>query len=75
MGAMLVADNTFATPFHQNPLKLGADLVIHSATKWLGGHNDLMADVIAASKEHYDTLWFTRQGDRDNTRRAFGIAA
>jgi len=36
-GAILVADNTFATPFHQDPLKLGADLVIHSATKGLGG--------------------------------------
>ena len=59
--AMLVVDNTFATPFHQNPLKLGADLVIHSATKGLGGHNDLMAGAIAGSKEQYDELWFTRQ--------------
>ncbi|MFH0921846.1 MAG: aminotransferase class I/II-fold pyridoxal phosphate-dependent enzyme [Fibrobacterota bacterium] len=61
IGAMLVVDNTFATPFHQNPLKLGADLVVHSATKALGGHNDLMAGAIAGSKEHYDRLWFTRQ--------------
>lgn len=59
--AMLVVDNTFATPFHQSPLKLGADLVIHSATKGLGGHNDLMAGAIAGSKEQYDELWFTRQ--------------
>ena len=59
--AMLVVDNTFATPFHQNPLKLGADLVVHSATKGLGGHNDLMAGAIAGSKEQYDDLWFTRQ--------------
>ena len=59
--AMVVVDNTFATPYHQNPLKLGADLVVHSATKALGGHNDLMAGAIAGSKEHYNRLWFTRQ--------------
>jgi cystathionine beta-lyase/cystathionine gamma-synthase len=59
--AMLVVDNTFATPRHQNPLALGADLVVHSATKALGGHNDLMAGAIAGSKAHYDKLWFTRQ--------------
>lgn len=61
VGAMVVADNTFATPYHQKPLSLGADLVIHSATKALGGHNDLMAGAIAGSKEHYNRLWFTRQ--------------
>jgi cystathionine beta-lyase/cystathionine gamma-synthase len=61
VGAMLVVDNTFATPYHQNPLALGADLVVHSATKALGGHNDLMAGAIAGTKEHYEKLWFTRQ--------------
>jgi cystathionine gamma-synthase len=61
VGALLIVDNTFATPFHTKPLLLGADLVVHSATKGLGGHNDLMAGVIAGSKEHYDNLWFTRQ--------------
>ena len=61
VGAMVVVDNTFATPYHQNPRKLGADLVVHSATKALGGHNDLMAGAIAGSKEHYNELWFTRQ--------------
>ena len=60
-GAMVVVDNTFATPYHQTPLALGADLVVHSATKALGGHNDLMAGAIAGSKEHYNRLWFTRQ--------------
>ncbi len=58
---MLIVDNTFATPHHQQPLSLGADLVVHSATKALGGHNDLMAGAIAGSKDHYDKLWFTRQ--------------
>jgi len=61
VGALVVVDNTFATPYHQNPLALGADLVVHSATKALGGHNDLMAGAIAGSKEHYNRLWFTRQ--------------
>ena len=58
---LLVVDNTFATPYHQNPLKLGADLVVHSATKALGGHNDLMAGAIAGSKKDYEKLWFSRQ--------------
>ena len=61
VGALLIVDNTFATPYHQQPLSLGADLVVHSATKGLGGHNDLMAGAIAGSKEHYNDLWFTRQ--------------
>jgi len=62
VGAMLVVDNTFATPYHQLPLELGADLAVHSATKGLGGHNDLMAGAIACpTKECYDELWFTRQ--------------
>lgn len=60
-GAMFIVDNTFATPYHQKPLALGADLVLHSATKGLGGHNDLMAGALAGSKEDYDKLWFTRQ--------------
>ena len=59
--AMIVVDNTFATPYHQNPLALGAHLVVHSATKALGGHNDVMAGAIASSKECYNDLWFTRQ--------------
>lgn len=61
VGARLIVDNTFATPYHQHPLALGAHLVIHSATKALGGHNDLMAGAIAGPKEDYDKLWFTRQ--------------
>ncbi|MBN1270101.1 MAG: aminotransferase class I/II-fold pyridoxal phosphate-dependent enzyme [Kiritimatiellae bacterium] len=60
-GALLVVDNTFATPCHQKPLELGADMAVHSATKALGGHNDLMAGAIATSKERYNALWFTRQ--------------
>jgi len=61
VNAMLVVDNTFATPYHQKPLLMGAHIVVHSATKALGGHNDLMAGAIACSEEDYDKLWFTRQ--------------
>jgi len=61
VGARVVVDNTFATPYHQHPLELGAHLVVHSATKALGGHNDLMAGAIAGAKKEYDKLWFTRQ--------------
>jgi cystathionine beta-lyase/cystathionine gamma-synthase len=60
-GAMLVVDNTFASPYHQKPLELGADLVVHSATKALGGHNDLMAGAVVGNSEQYEALWFTRQ--------------
>ena len=61
VGAMVVVDNTFATPYHQKPLEHGADLVVHSATKALGGHNDIMAGAIAGLKRYYNELWFTRQ--------------
>jgi methionine-gamma-lyase len=45
-GALSIVDNTFATPVLQNPLKLGADLVVHSATKYLGGHGDLLGGAV-----------------------------
>jgi len=50
-GATLVVDNTFATPVLQNPLALGADLVMHSATKYLGGHDDVTAGLVAGGGE------------------------
>ncbi|HYK92711.1 MAG TPA: aminotransferase class I/II-fold pyridoxal phosphate-dependent enzyme [Thermoplasmata archaeon] len=46
-GGLLVVDNTFATPINQNPLAVGADLVVHSGTKYLGGHADLLAGAVA----------------------------
>jgi cystathionine beta-lyase/cystathionine gamma-synthase len=52
--ACVVVDNTFATPVLQKPLELGADLVMHSATKYLGGHSDLTAGVLAGSKSWMD---------------------
>jgi len=47
----VVVDNTYATPYLTQPIKLGADLVVHSATKYLGGHGDLVAGLIAGPKE------------------------
>ncbi len=58
-GVATVVDNTFATPFNQRPLELGADLVIHSATKYLGGHSDLTAGVMAG---HRDLVEKARHG-------------
>jgi cystathionine gamma-synthase len=50
-GAMTVVDNTFATPYLQRPLELGADLVLHSATKYLGGHSDVIGGLIATRSD------------------------
>ena len=50
VGALVVVDNTFATPINQNPLALGADIVLHSASKYLGGHADALGGVICGSQ-------------------------
>lgn len=50
-GIATVVDNTFATPYNQRPLELGADLVVHSATKYLGGHSDLTAGLLVGRKD------------------------
>jgi len=50
-GAVVVADNTFATPINQHPLALGADLVLHSATKFLGGHADVLGGVLCGDRD------------------------
>ncbi len=51
MGAIVCVDNTFATPFLQQPLRLGADIVVHSATKYLGGHSDVVGGFLALNDE------------------------
>jgi methionine-gamma-lyase len=58
-GALVIADNTFATPINQRPLDLGVDLVWHSATKYLNGHSDVTAGVIAGPTELLDCIWET----------------
>lgn len=49
--ALFVVDNTFCTPYLQKPLLLGADIVVHSATKYLGGHGDVLAGIVVTNKE------------------------
>lgn len=57
--ALLVVDNTFATPYFQNPLDLGADIVVHSTTKYINGHSDVVGGaVILNDKEYYERIKF-----------------
>jgi methionine-gamma-lyase len=56
-GAVVVVDNTLATPINQRPLELGADLVWHSATKYLGGHSDVSAGVVAGRADLVEQVW------------------
>src|SRR5438105_196321 len=55
-GAKLAVDNTFASPYLQQPLKLGADVVVHSTTKYLGGHSDVVGGCVVGSKELLDPI-------------------
>ena len=58
-GAMLVIDNTFMSPVLQNPLLLGADVVMHSITKYIGGHSDVVAGALMFNDSKlYDKLFF-----------------
>jgi cystathionine gamma-synthase len=60
-GALLVVDNTFASPYLQRPLDLGADVVVHSTTKYLGGHSDVVGGaIIVADEAHSAELHFTQ---------------
>jgi cystathionine beta-lyase/cystathionine gamma-synthase len=58
-GIRTVADNTFATPVNQNPLRLGIDTVFHSATKALSGHSDVTAGAVVGSREFMKQAWYT----------------
>jgi len=60
-GALVVVDNTFASPYLQNPLSLGADLVVHSTTKFLNGHSDSVGGIaVAKTPEHVEWLGFVQ---------------
>ncbi len=61
VGAIVVVDNTFATPINQNPLALGADLVLHSASKFLGGHADALGGVLCGKRELIDKVYQFRE--------------
>jgi cystathionine gamma-synthase len=60
-GALVAVDNTFASPVNQNPLALGADFVIHSCTKYLGGHSDVTAGALMGSRELLMPVWNWRK--------------
>lgn len=60
-GALVAVDNTFASPVNQNPLALGADFVVHSCTKYLGGHSDLTAGALMGSKDLLMPVWNWRK--------------
>jgi cystathionine gamma-synthase len=60
-GAIVMLDSTFASPINQRPIDLGVDVVIHSATKYLGGHHDITAGVVCCNKQHFDTIWTYRK--------------
>jgi cystathionine beta-lyase/cystathionine gamma-synthase len=55
--ALMVVDNTFLTPINMRPLSLGVDVVVHSATKYLGGHSDLTAGVVVGRRKYLDRIW------------------
>lgn len=61
VGAVVVVDNTFATPLNQRPLELGADLVLHSATKFLGGHADALGGVVCGPKALVEQIYHFRE--------------
>ena len=60
-GALVVVDNTFATPVNQKPLELGADLVLHSATKYLGGHADALGGAVCGPQDHIHRIFHFRE--------------
>lgn len=61
VGAIVIVDNTFATPVNQQPLSLGVDLVIHSATKFLGGHADALGGVVCGRKDLVEAIYHYRE--------------
>src|SRR5439155_21703238 len=60
-GALLTVDNTFASPLGQHPLALGADLVLYSATKSIGGHGDLLAGAVTGPWARLEPVWKARK--------------
>ena len=60
-GAVVMLDATFASPINQHPADLGVDIVIHSATKYLGGHHDITAGFVCCNRRHFDPIWTYRK--------------
>lgn len=60
-GAIVMLDSTFASPINQHPIDLGVDIVIHSATKYLGGHHDITAGFVCCNHQDFDNIWTYRK--------------
>jgi cystathionine gamma-synthase len=60
-GAIVLLDSTFASPINQHPIDLGVDLVLHSGTKYIGGHHDVTAGFICCNNQHFDKIWTYRK--------------
>jgi cystathionine gamma-synthase len=60
-GAVVMLDSTFASPINQRPLDLGVDIVVHSATKYIGGHHDITAGFLCCKKPYFESLWTHRK--------------
>ena len=60
-GAVVMLDGTFASPVNQHPVDLGVDVVIHSATKYLGGHHDVTAGFVCCNEAHFKAIWTYRK--------------
>jgi cystathionine gamma-synthase len=60
-GAVVMLDSTFASPVNQHPADLGVDIVLHSATKYLGGHHDVTAGFVCCGSRHFDRIWAYRK--------------
>ena len=75
-GVLIAVDNTFASPVNQQPLALGADIVVHSATKYLGGHSDITAGALMGSKQIIDPVraWRNNFGQTIAAETAFLLA-
>jgi cystathionine gamma-synthase len=60
-GAIVMLDATFASPINQRPIELGVDIVLHSATKYLGGHHDITAGFVCCNNKHFNRIWTYRK--------------
>jgi cystathionine gamma-synthase len=60
-GAIVLLDSTFASPINQRPVDLGVDLVLHSGTKYLGGHHDVTTGFVCCNNQHFDKIWTYRK--------------
>lgn len=60
-GAVVMIDNTFASPVNQRPIDFGVDVILHSVTKYLGGHHDITAGMVCCNAPHYEKIWNYRK--------------